>query len=339
MIPAVPTQVNENMLSATLLKYRLYGLNVESRFQFSHHIMTGGCGTTDLIFECVNAPPVAQAWQTTDPIFPTTDDPDLGLYYYRQNDFEVLRLPGTGDFYIWPDKIICHLEQTSDLTWLEIQFLGSVFSFWLERQGILALHASAVVLAEDCAVGFLATSKGGKSSLAAAMVQSGCLLLTDDILPLDYQSDNVLGRPGYAQMRLWPDQAEHFLGNYQDLVPVYSEITKRRVPIGPDGWGQFCDVPQQIGCLYLPERRDPATWGTATVIESVSPRDAIIELVRQSFAGPILHAMGILPQRFNTLSKLVQQVPVRRLIYPNGVDYLPQVCEAIRADFSKEFSV
>lgn len=311
--------------------YYIYGLNLKSNFKFTHHLTTG-TGQPNLTFECINSPPVRPDWKGASPSFPAPGDPDLGIYFYPQNRFDVLEFPNTGIFYVWSDKILFQPDTSADPVEWEIQFLGTVLSFWLERQGVLALHASAVVLQKDCAVGFLASSQGGKSSLASTLIQSGCPLLTDDILPVECLEDRIIGRPGYAQMRLWPDRAEHLLGQYHHLEQVHPDYSKRRVPIGLDGWGSFCDDLQILKCLYLPERRDSSRWGTEIEMVSVSPQEALIELVRQSFAAPILQAMGILPQRLERLTKIVRQVPVKRLIYPNGMNYLPSVCEAIRAD-------
>lgn len=331
MKPVITTEKRWHCDSLQPLVYRLYGLNLKSNFKFTHHLTTL-TGKSNLIFKCIDSPPVSQDWQDTSPLFPAFGEPDLGVHFYPQNGFDILHLPGSGDFYIWSEQILCHPTTPVNTAQLEIDFLGTVLSFWLERQGIPALHASAVVLQKDCAVGFLASSQGGKSSLASALVQSGYALLTDDILPVECRDDLVIGRPGYAQMRFWPDRAEYLLGQYHNLAKVHPDYDKRRVPIGLDGWGNFCDTAQQLKCLYLPERRDPSAWGTAVEIISVSPTEAVIELVRQSFAAPILRAMGILPQRLENLAKIVRHVPVRRLIYPNGMNYLPQVNEAIKAD-------
>ncbi len=319
-------------------KYQIFGFNLESNFSFTHTLTTTD-EKANLLFLCVLEAPVSQDWKQSNPVFPGDDEPDLGVHFYPQNGFDILHFPGSGDFYIWSDKILCQPITPANLAQLEIDFLGTVFSFWLERQGILALHASAIAPPDGGAVGFLATSQGGKSSLAAAFIQRGYSLFTDDILPIECHDDAVIGRPGYAQMRLWPDQAKYFLGHFQDLELVHPAIAKRRLPIGQDGWGTFYDASQPIRCLYLPERRDPHLWGTAIEIASVSHRDAVIELIRQSFAAPILHAMGILPERLMKLSQLVQHVPVRRLIYPNGMAYLPQVCDAIDADSSNVMMV
>jgi len=338
MIATSPSQQDLHALSTPTTTYQIYGFRVRSNFSFTHTLSVVD-GQPDLLFMCISEPPIHQDWKKTEPVFPGVDEPDLGVSLYPQGNFDILHFPGSGDFYIWPDQILCHPITPINVAQLEIDFLGTVLSFWLERQGYLALHASAIALPAGGAAGFLATSQGGKSSLAAAFIQRGYSLLTDDILPVELNAHRVTGRPGYAQMRLWPDQAQYFLGHFQDLELVHPEISKRRLPMGRDGWGNFCSVSQSINRLYLPERRDPHVWGTEIEIISLSPRDAVIELIRQSFAAPILHAMGILPERLMKLSQVVQHVPVRRLLYPNGMNYLPQVCDAIQSDCSKVLPV
>jgi len=38
------------------------------------------------------------------------------------------------------------------------------------------------------------------------------------------------------------------------------------------------------------------------------------------------------PQRLDFFARMVQQVPMRRLIYPAGYEHLPRVREAVPAD-------
>jgi len=244
----------------------------------------------------------------------------------------VLRFTEAADLYIWPQEIVCHLLDPAYDHMVEIYLLGLALSLWLELQGIPALHASAVVV-EDRAVGFLATNSGGKSSLAAALMQAGYPLLTDDILPIERRQDTFWGRPGYPQMRMWPDQAQHFLGYYEDLDIVHPAYTKRRVPVGDDGLGVFCHVPQPLACLYIPERRDPDARETQEVeIKPILGAEALTALLGQSFALHIVEALGLQASRFRFFASLASQVPMRRLAYPEGSDQLPRVRRAILDD-------
>jgi hypothetical protein len=314
--------------------HRLYGLTLRSDFPFANQLLPTA-GVPDLHFTCVETAPILDDWQQSPPIFTSrtlTETGESSYSLYHQPDYEVLHFADTADYYLWNDKIICHLFNSAYDYWVEIGLLGSVFSFWLERRGILALHASSVVL-ENGAIAFLASNKGGKSSLAATFMQSGYSLLTDDILPVELNNSRIMGRPGYPQMRMWPDQAQHFLGHYQTLARVHPELSKRRVPVGQAGLGTFCDVAQLLNCLYIPERRDPQEWGMGIEIIPISPREVILELMHHAFAAQVIDAVvSLRPQRFNLLAQIAQQVPMRRLIYPAGLEHLPLVRDAILAD-------
>jgi len=316
--------------------YRLFGFTLASDFHFANRL-TPGAGVPDLTFTCVPAAPLPGGWEQAAPAYISpyrTEDGQIILYLYRQATCDVLCFTRVADFYLWPDRIVCHLLDPAYDYLVEIRLLGPVLSFWLERQGIPALHASAVAV-QGQAVAFLSTNKGGKSSLAASLLQAGYPLLTDDILPVEHTDGVFRGRPGYPTVRLWPDEAQHFLGSCQGLELVHPELAKRRVPVGPDGFGAFCDVSQPLACLYLPERRDPAARETEVEITPVSLRDAVIELVRHSFTARIVEALGWQPQRLDFFARLVRQVPLRRLVYPSGFDYLPRVREAILQDLER----
>ncbi|MBI3799732.1 MAG: hypothetical protein HY268_22515 [Deltaproteobacteria bacterium] len=150
------------------------------------------------------------------------------------------------------------------------------------------LHASAVMTSAG-AVAFVALSQGGKSALAAALMVAGHSLLSDDMLPVAADGGRFLAYPGYPQMRMWPEQAQHFVGDYQALELVHPNFTKRRVPIGPAGWGTFCTFPQPLSALYLLDRRSPAEYGITIKIAAVSLAQALFTLVGHSFAAPLIN--------------------------------------------------
>jgi hypothetical protein len=256
------------------------------------------------------------------------------LDLYQLQEIDLMRFIGSADYYLGKEFIHCHLFDQNAHYLVEIYFLGVVLSFWLERLGVRTIHASALSI-DGTALVFLSTHGAGKSALAGIFVQAGYPLLTDDILPVEDESDIFIGRPGYPTMRMWPDEAEHFLGSYEHLPLVHPELTKRRVFIGPDGFGTFCEESQPIACIYLPERRDPSDSNTAIKIMPVSPRDGVIELVRHSFSAHLAEAAGLAPQRLDFFARMVKQVPMRRLIYPSGFHHLPRVREAILEDLQK----
>jgi hypothetical protein len=311
--------------------YSIYGTYLASHFPFANRLAPAR-HPPELTFSCVAEPPTQGDWLTREPIYASAnriDDRQSFLYVYRGGDFDVLRFSEVADFYVWPDQIVCHLVDPAYDFMVEIHLLGFVLSYWLERQGILALHAAAVVV-EERGVAFLASNKGGKSSLAASLMQLGHPLLTDDILPVEGSCQGFIGRPGYPQMRMWPDQAEHFVGQYEALEVVHPRLSKRRVPVGPDRLGSFCGAAQPLACIYVPERRE----GGAVEVVPLSLGEAVFVLAGYSFLLGIVEAAGWQQRRFQAFTQLAQQVPVRRIVYPNGVEHLPIVRQAILGDLA-----
>jgi hypothetical protein len=316
-------------------KYRLFGLTLASSFPFANRLVTAE-GPADLSFACVAKPPCTARWKQSDPVYASLAKNAKGqswLYLYRQPDYEVLHYPDVADFYLGSKDIICQPLNSWPRHVIEIRLLGTVMSYCLERRGVPMLHASAVVVGGQ-AVAFLATNSGGKSSLAASLMKLGHPLLTDDLLPIQSGHETFLGCAGYPQMRMWPDQAEYFLGHYEDLDQVHPAYSKRRVPVGPDGLGLFCASPHPLARFYLPERRNPDEFGREIEITPLRGSQAMIEFVRNSFAARLVEQAGLQPERMKTLARMARQVPVHRIAYPSGVEHLARVRKAILADLA-----
>jgi hypothetical protein len=315
--------------------FHIFGLILGSDYPFANQL-TPSSNAPHLTFTLVAHSPLPAGWEGHSPFYTSSSRSPAGdplVAVYRLDACTVLHLARVADFFLWPDRILCHPLDPAHGYLIEIRLLGPVLSLWLEMKGLPALHASAVVVG-DCAVAFLSANRGGKSSLAATLMQAGCALLTDDILPVEQVNAGFQGRPGYATMRMWPEEARYFLGDYEGLELIHPELAKRRVPIGQTGFGSFCSTPRPLACCYLPERREPAERSTEIEITPVPPRDAVVELVRHSFSARVVEAAGLAPQRLELFSRMARQVPVRRLTYPNGFEHLARVRRAILDDLA-----
>ncbi len=312
--------------------HRLFGLTMASDFAFASRL-GAGAGPADLTFTCGSAPPSGAAATTElgPPVYASPERTSEGeslAYLFRGGEGDLLRFTGVGDFHLSNRRIDCHLRDPRHAFVVELRLLGPVLAYWLERAGLPALHASAVVVGGRAAA-FLAGREAGKSVLAASFVAAGDPLLTDDVVAVEESEDGSFrARPGYPQMRLWPAEAEHFAGR-GDLPRVHPRYAKRRVPVGPDGFGAFADFTRPLGVLYLPERHD----GPGGVqIVAVPPREAVIELTRRSFIPRLAAAAGWQARRLATLARLAERVPMRHLLYPAGFERLAEVRAAVLAD-------
>ncbi len=312
-----------------LSRRNLFGLSIATDFPFNFRDLSSA-ETLALTF-LISRQPVLSELSSSPPLYtspllgPQGNHPRTVLF--RDGTRETLRFLCAGDFCIQEERIEVFLEGAR-LDLAELRFLGPVMSYWFERRGLPTFHASAAAV-NGHAVAFVSRHGGGKSGLAAAMIQAGFPLLTDDLLVLEEREGRWEARPSYPEMRMWPDEAAHFAGPPEALPLVQDGAEKRRVAIGGGGFGSFLDASVPLACLYLASRRPEGDDG-GIEIQPVSRSEALIELVRHSFSPRLVEAAGLQPARLERLARLVRAVPVRRLVYPSGFDRLPEVVRLLR---------
>lgn len=204
--------------------------------------------------------------------------------------------------------------------------LGPMLAYYLELTGVVALHASCAAV-DGAALAFLSSSGGGKSNLAAAAMVAGTALIADDIAAVDVEPAMRV-RLGPPQMRLWPSDIPAAWGSPGSFPLVHPAHDKRRIPLLEIGC--FARTGATLRCLYVPQRSADATQ---CFFEPIKPSEALIELVRHSFSPQFTEIVGLQPRRLQRLAKIVETVPIRRMVYPDGKEHLSTAWNAAVADF------
>jgi hypothetical protein len=201
--------------------------------------------------------------------------------------------------------------------------LGQALSFALVKQHLEPLHAT-VVDVDGKAVAFLGGSAFGKSTLAASFLHAGSRLVTDDLLVVQESAGAVLAYPGPPRIKLFPAMASRFLGDTEG-VQMHKDTGKLIVPLGE---GRACTQLVPLAAVYVVASPREACQQTKVTIEALSPREAVIELVKGTFNRRLAGA-GRVERQFRVTTRLVEVVPVRRLIYPRHIDRLNDVKDMV----------
>lgn len=324
-------------------RYRLYGLDLASSLPFASAVPevpeSEAGAPPDVTFELVRSATGAVLPVEASDEQVVYRSPERGahgesvLVASRAGSWIALHYAGEATLGLDEDVVRGRPERpgADGLALVELRLLGPGLACWLERSGLLALHAAAVTV-EGRAVALLSANHGGKSCLAATLVASGLPLLTDDVLALETApSGGFLARPSYPQMRLWPPDAVRFAGSrlsVPSLPRAHPDFDKVRVPVGAGGLGTFDLEPRPTAVVYLPERRAVA----APAVEPLPPRAALVAVLRRSFLPRLVEALGWGPRRLDLLARLVREVPVRRLVLPDGFEHLPRIRDALLED-------
>ena len=237
---------------------------------------------------------------------------------------------GKGVFEYTPEGIGIYWEPGGTGPAHYFQTLG--LSLWLELQGVPCIHANALAVG-DSAIGMIAPSRAGKTTLTAALLQQGMQLMTDDMLALHPSSGGWKVYPGWPQLRMWPDSVEEFSARgFKVQERVHGRFEKRVMDVAIES--SFCKQSRPLEHLFLLEMRGVEKGMAPGEVEftDVLPAEAMIHLLQNSILGDVYQPLGIETDRLQVLAELLNQVPLKKLSYPRGMENLPWVCEQIKKE-------
>lgn len=220
---------------------------------------------------------------------------------------------------------------------VEAFLIGSIAGRSLRLQGVTCLHSS-VLEYQGKAFAILGPTGAGKSTTAAALLNAGARLISDDIGALVWRSELPYIESGYPAVRLLPQTMGVFGLNPEQYDPVMSVDYKRYVPLITEaktqnkntfGW-QFHKESCQLSGIYVLSQRDSSLQQIQ--FQNLSQQQSMIALAPHIFAT---HMMGHTQQRkaFMDVAKLVRNIQVRSVSCPDHIESLPIIAEQILSDF------
>jgi hypothetical protein len=290
----------------------VFGLDVRCAFDAPG---LGGRGATEdaprVLVGCISEGELESTWRRrgAERIGERRFDDGSDAVTIHRNDAGSLRLfaAGYGSFLIPPDgsRIACTPARVASWQW-QRYLIGQALPIAAVLHGLEVLHASAVAVG-DAAIGFVAGSGVGKTSLALNMVRRGARFVTDDVVALGWRRDELVVHPGPAVTNLRSEEHDRM-----GLPPL------GRV-VGRDSYGLRVVVPREsralpLRALYLLDRV-PA--GDAPAFARLDP--GFRQMLETGFE--FLIADGRRAQnRLDVYAAIASRVPVFRVSVPPAVD-------------------
>ncbi|MPZ79821.1 MAG: hypothetical protein GEV28_05240 [Actinophytocola sp.] len=302
--------------------YAAYGLVVASDIALP---LPAGSGQPDLVLRRGPDRPVPAARPAGERLAEVCR-PDRTVFYSlaRSADGVVLRYPGLCDFAgdsRFAD-ITVHLDPDGDAGLLPVMISGTLLAVHLMLRHELVLHASAVQV-DGRALAFVGSSGMGKSTLAAALCDLGCGLVSDDLLRVDVAPGGMIAYPGGTENRLRPSARD-----LADAAPpsAVRETADGRLALRPRTW---TDEPLPLLACVVPR---PSREVESVVARRLGLSEALVRLSRypRVLGWTDRESMS---KAFQSLGDLVERVPVYEATIPWGPpfadDVLPGLLSAV----------
>ena len=295
-------------------RYRIAGLTVSSDVEMPGAYAEDADATTaDILIE-TGAVPEQLAGAVT-----------IGPTWAMRPDQFLMRVPGIARFLLTRGRTIAYqLEPAAEPDDVVAFLVGTIFGILLHQRGLVVLHASAVEQNGRAAV-FLGTSGAGKSTLAAALVQRGYRLVTDDfcVVSLDDEGRPIVDPDGRLP-KLWTQAIKSLdLGDRQGrpvrgrLAKFYMEqmatpaATARPLPTGP--------------VYALRETRAPFESG----IERPNVVDAALLLRQNAYRPRLIIQMEQGPLYFRVAATIANRGGVFHLTRPMDFAAMPATIDRL----------
>jgi hypothetical protein len=207
--------------------------------------------------------------------------------------------------------------------------VGRVLATALHAAGTFCLHGSAVAL-HGGSVAFVAPKYHGKSTLAVALARAGGRLVTDDVLPVEFEpggsphpSHPPRAVPGAHHVKLWTDSAELFGVEQREVEPGEKHVVHDL----PDELLMLERSP--LVAIYLLSVAEPEAMGElAARRERLDGVSSALALVRHAAIGPLLGGSEA-AALFERAVAVARAVPVYRLTRVRGLDRLDDVVSTL----------
>jgi hypothetical protein len=157
--------------------------------------------------------------------------------------------PGFGTHIVSPDgtSILSAIPDISAWRWQRLLF-AQVVPLAATLQGLELFHASSVERAGR-ALGLIAGSGTGKSSIAAHLVSRGARYVADDVLALELAEGRPIAHPGPATASVYPSEFRSLGAEGRRVGTIIGRSDKLQLAVEP------VERPLGLEAIYFVERR------------------------------------------------------------------------------------
>jgi hypothetical protein len=210
---------------------------------------------------------------------------------------------------------------------IEGYVLALVAGVLLHQRAVLPLHASSIAFG-GCAVAFAGRPGAGKSTIAAALVQAGHRLLSDDITAIRFAADgSPMAVPGSPHLRLH-DAAAQLAG-----VPPAS-LLPGRVRGGKRIWRRTAEDIEALPLSAIvrlesdPSLTEPG-WERLAGSRALLPMDDLL------YRAPLGRRLGRALSLAEDMMRIANAVPIYRLARRAVDGTTPVIVEFLHSTLSQ----
>ncbi|XEC97536.1 HPr kinase/phosphorylase [Paenibacillus tarimensis] len=240
-------------------------------------------------------------------------------YYAIKEDRLLFHVPEVAVFCIQSgDRILVSPAAGAEPTKIRLYLLGTCMGAILMQRKILPLHGSAVVI-DGRAYAIVGDSGAGKSTLAAAFVERGFPLLSDDVIAVSLSDQGPVVIPAYPQQKLWEESIVQLGRNTGQYSTLYSN--KFAVPVT----SSFCRESVPLAGVFELRKSD----SDRVELRAIQGLERLPVLNYHTYRNFLIPQLDLGQWHFTTITKILSHIEMNRLLRPNSRFTVNELTEQI----------
>jgi hypothetical protein len=234
----------------------------------------------------------------------------------------LLNFPGTARFLVQDGReITVHPAREASEDSVRLFLTGPALGALLLQRGALVLHAAACASTQG-AILLAGLSGRGKSTLLAALLTRGHVMLADDVTTVALDATgHPIAHPASAQLKLCADSLGSVGRDPRDCRPVRPGVPKYWVP----ATAEFCRHPRRILTVYVVDYHS----GGDIQFVPLMGQERLSAIRSHLYCPRLAEGLRLHPAHFSVAAALASKVPVVRVSRPRGLAFVDGVVDAI----------
>lgn len=277
--------------------YKAFGLIIQSQIPLPELARAGDKEGVNVTVEKAD---LSKTWNELVP---------LGKKNVIKKDLYMFKIPNVATFCVQSGKkIIVSPVEHSDEEQTRLFILGTSMGALLMQRKLLPLHGSVIAI-DGKAYAFVGESGAGKSSLAAAFLNKGYKLLSDDVIPVSLARDGIpYVIPSYPQQKLWQESMNEFGLEANHYRPIFKRENKYAVPVPT----MFYNEPLPLACVFEITKMD----NEHVEIHRIEGFQRLHTLSRHTYRNSLIKDFGLMEWHFATSIGILNKIDVCQLQRP-----------------------
>ncbi|MBZ5749684.1 aldolase [Metabacillus sp. DBTR6] len=253
-------------------------------------------------------------------------------YFVINKDLIMFRLPDMAIYLIQKGNEIYYSPiGNANEDQIRLYLLGTCMGALLMQRMILPLHGSALEI-DGKAYAIVGDSGAGKSTLASAFLKLGYQLISDDVIPVTLNEENIpMVTPAYPQQKLWIESLNQFGIESIDYKPIFNRETKFAIPVS----NQFASKPLPLAGVFELVKTEDAE----IELNPVQKLQRLNTLFNHTYRNFFISPLGLMDWHFSTTAKICEHIDIYQLRRPISRFTAHELTDLILASLNKEEKV